>query len=247
MAKEKIMAKVGDVKITEGLVEEFIHQMEEGDRFDNPQGKAQIADELVNQELLYIDAKKNKLDQDPEYIEEVEEMKSNMLKNYAMHVLFKDIRVTERELRDYYDANKEHLLLPQKFRAGHILVDSEEKAEGILNEIHEGLSFEDAARKYSMDTSGQNGGDLGEFPEGTMVPEFEKALKELEEGEISQPVKSQFGYHLIKLYHSHPKRIPEFEEIEQSLSNTLYMIKRQEKYLKKTAEISKEVEVEKYY
>ncbi|KAA5773195.1 peptidylprolyl isomerase, partial [Pseudomonas aeruginosa] len=85
------------------------------------------------------------------------------------------------------------------YTASHILVDEEAKALEICKEIEEGLAFEDAARKYSKDPSAANGGKLGTFPKGVMVKEFQDGLEELEVGEISKPVKSQFGYHLIKL------------------------------------------------
>ena len=88
---------------------------------------------------------------------------------------------------------------------------------------------------------------MGEFPKGTMVKEFEEALDKLGEGEISKPVKTQFGYHIIKLDHTHDEYLPEFDEIKDRIHDTLLMIKRQEKYLEKTRKIKEKVEVKKYY
>lgn len=84
-------------------------------------------------------------------------------------------------------------------KASHILVDTKEQALKIRQEICNGLSFEDAAAKYSKCPSKQNGGDLGYFGKGDMVVEFEKAAFALPIGEVSQPVKTQFGWHLIKV------------------------------------------------
>ena len=154
--------------------------------------------------------------------------------------------LSDDELKEYYDNNKEVVKKPKSYRASHILVDDEESAKNILNEINDGLSFEDAANKYSKDNGSKNG-DLGEFPKGTMVKEFEEALDKLGEGEISKPVKTQFGYHIIKLDHTHDEYLPEFDEIKDRIHDTLLMIKRQEKYLEKTRKIKEKVEVKKYY
>ena len=83
-------------------------------------------------------------------------------------------------------------------RAKHILVETEEKAKEIKEKINNGLSFEDAAKEFSSCPSSSQGGDLGSFTRGRMVPEFEDAAFSLEVGEVSEPVKTQFGYHLIK-------------------------------------------------
>lgn len=243
---KKILASVDGKEISQEDVIAFISQMQGGNQFLNPQGINQIADELVNQELMYIDAKENKLDEDEEFLRELENTKSNMLKNYAMHLIFKDIKVEEDEIKDYYENNKEVIKQPKTYKASHILVKDENKANEILEEIKSGKSFEDAADEYTID-KGSKGGDLGEFPKGTMVKEFEEALDELKEGEISKPVKSQFGYHIIKLDHSHPSHLPEFDEIKDRIHDTLLMIKRQEKYLEKVGEIKEKVEVKKYY
>lgn len=241
-----ILAEVNGKKISQKEVVSFITQMQVGQQFLNPQGIHQITDELVNQELMYIDALENKLDEDEEFNKELEITKENMLKNYAMHKLFESIEVSDEEIKNYYDNNKEVVKKPKSYRASHILVDDEESAENILNEINDGLSFEDAANKYSKDNGSKNG-DLGEFPKGTMVKEFEEALDKLGEGEISKPVKTQFGYHIIKLDHTHDEYLPEFDEIKDRIHDTLLMIKRQEKYLEKTRKIKEKVEVKKYY
>ena len=85
-----------------------------------------------------------------------------------------------------------------KIRAQHILVDQEFEANDLLKKLADGKSFEELARDFSQCPSGNNGGDLGEFGKGMMVPSFEKAAFALNVGEISPPVKTQFGFHLIK-------------------------------------------------
>ena len=84
-------------------------------------------------------------------------------------------------------------------RASHILVDTEKEADRILKRINKGKSFEDMARKFSSCPSGRKGRDLGYFGKGQMVPEFEKAAFNMEVGQVSPPVRTQFGYHIIKV------------------------------------------------
>jgi parvulin-like peptidyl-prolyl isomerase len=85
-------------------------------------------------------------------------------------------------------------------RASHILVETEKEANELLKRIEAGESFEELAKKYSKCPSGRNGGDLGYFTRGMMVPEFEEAAFELPKGKVSKPVQTDFGYHLIKVY-----------------------------------------------
>ena len=88
--------------------------------------------------------------------------------------------------------------MPSKIRVSHILVEKQSQALRILDELKQGASFAELARKYSQCPSAKRGGDLGFFGRGKMVREFEQAAFALKEGEVSQPVKTQFGYHIIK-------------------------------------------------
>lgn len=245
--EKKILAEVGEKKITEEEVMNFIAAIKGGQQFMNPEGMKQITDELVNQELLYMDAIEKGLDKNQEFIDELEFTKANMLKNYAMHMIFKDIEVTDSEIKDYYNNNREAIKVPKSYKASHILVKELDQAEKIYEQIESGKDFYDLANKYSLDNHEQNGGDLGEFPKGTMVKEFEEALDELSDGEISKPVKTQFGYHLIKLDHTHDGYLPEFDQVKDRLKETLMMIRRQEKYLQEVEIIKEKVDVKKYY
>ena len=115
---------------------------------------------------------------------------------------------------------KAHKPVPQ-VRARHILVDTKEEAEKIIEELKGGADFAELA-KQSKDPSGQNGGDLGFFGAGQMVPEFEKAAFALEPGQFTQePVKSQFGWHVIKVEEKRMSEPPSFAEVEAQLRNYL--------------------------
>lgn len=119
----------------------------------------------------------------------------------------KEVKVTEEDTKQYYES------LKGKVQASHILVEDEKTAKEIKARLDKGEKFEDLAKEASKDPSGQNGGDLGWFGEGQMVPEFEKAAFALKEGEVSEPVKSEFGYHIIKV----TKTVKPYEEMKKEL------------------------------
>jgi foldase protein PrsA len=137
-------------------------------------------------------------------------MKVGLLQEKAA---MKDIEVTEEEIQEHYNN------LKTEVRASHILVGDEATAKEVEKKLSEGASFEDLAKEYSSDGSAANGGDLGFFGPGAMVPEFEEAAYALEVGEVSGPVQSEFGFHIIKLTDKkEPAPLDEMrEEIEMEL------------------------------
>lgn len=246
MTENKLMAEVNGKKIYQSDVYELMAGIEDRDRFNSAEGFNVLADELVNQELILEDAKEKKYDEDDQFVEELNRVRDNMLKNYAMHKIFEEVNISDDELKSYYEENKETLFSPVTYTASHILVQSEDDANKILEEINDGLDFSKAADKYSIDPSGKNGGSLGTFPKGVMVKEFQEGLDSIEIGEISQPVKSQFGYHIIKL-DDKKEQEASFEEMKDQVKSTYEMVKRQEKYLEIINNLMKKAEVKKYY
>ena len=246
MSENKLLAEVNGKKIYEDDVFHLLAGIEDKQRFNSKEGFNILTDELVNQELILQNAKENNFDQEEEFTERLEEVKNDMLKNYAMHKIFNEVTINDDEVLDYYNKNKDTLFSPTTYTASHILLEDENEAKKILGEIENGLDFAQAAKKYSIDPSKDNGGSLGTFPKGVMVAEFQEGLDKLSIGEVSEPVKSQFGYHLIKL---DDKKVNEqnFEDIKDNVRSTYEMIKRQEKYLELVNELYKKSEVKKYY
>lgn len=245
--KNKLLAEVNGKQIHTSDVYQLMANMEDGQRFNNEEGIKVLADEIVNQEILLKDALDHKFDQEEEFVKELEAVKTNMLKNYAMHKIFSQVKIDEEEIKKYYEENKDTLNPPILYQASHILIENENEAKKVKEEIDGGLDFAQAAKKYSIDPSKSNGGSLGKFPKGVMVKEFQDGLDGLKVGEISKPVKSQFGYHIIKLENIENVKTPTYDEIKAQVEQRVLMVKRQEAYLKKLDELKKDVEVKKYY
>lgn len=231
----KILAKVDTTVITEADVDATIAALgQRGEAYNNPQGRKAVLEQLINKNLLLCEAKKNLYEYDPKFKAELAKIKDEMLANFAIEKAISGVKVTDDEIKAFYEEHKAELVGGETVDASHILVDSEDKAKEILAEINEGkISFEDAAKQNSSCPSSQNGGSLGEFARGQMVPEFDKAVFEMAEGEITGPVQTQFGYHLIKLNKKNEAKEIPFEEIKPQLSQKVLSDKQQAAYASK--------------
>lgn len=246
MDKSKVLALVEGKEITEQDVDFLLRGLgpQQAMQFNSDQGRKQLLEELVNQELFRLDAIEKGLDKEEEFKLEVDRAKENLLKQFAIRELLNKVTVSEEEVVDYYNSNKEQFESPESARASHILVDDKEKADEILKEIKEGLSFEEAANKYSKCPSKEKGGDLGFFTKGRMVPEFEKAAFEMEKGELSEPVETQFGQHIIKLVDKKEAGIKTLDEVKDQINKQLVAIKQNKLYLEATNEFKGKYTVE---
>lgn len=133
-------------------------------------------------------------------------------------VLGARVQVTEDEVRAYFDQHREEFDQPEMVHARHILVATEQEAREIRQRLLEGADFAALAREKSTDPgSSQGGGDLGFFARGEMVPEFEEAAFALAVGDISEPVKSQHGYHIIQVLEKRPAQAAEYEKVKEEV------------------------------
>ena len=234
--ENKILAKVGTLTITEAEVDSMIVALgARGQGYNNPQGREMILEQLISNKLMLLDAQKNMYEYNAEFKAQLQKVKEDMLINFATVKVLEGVKpADDEELKKYYEENKDKLVSEESVSASHILVDTEEKALAILEEIKGGkISFEDAARNNSSCPSKDNGGNLGEFTKGQMVPEFDKAVFSMETGEISNPVKTQFGYHLIKLNAKKEAKEYAFDEIKEELRGVVDKEKQQKAYQSK--------------
>lgn len=237
--QDKIVATVGGNPIMASEIDAALMQMgQRAQTYNNPKGRAMILEELIARKLFLMDAQKNLMEAEPAFKEQMKKVKNDLLTNYAIGKAVERIRVTEDEVRKFYDDNPAQFEGGVTYNASHILVDSEEECRGIGEKIKNGeVSFEDAARENSSCPSGQNGGELGDFGAGQMVPEFEHACDELEAGEISAPVKSQFGWHLIKLNKKENGGAIKFADVRNEIRETLLAQKQQAAYMSRVNQL----------
>ena len=138
-------------------------------------------------------------------------------------------KVTDKAIHDLYDSTVASAKSTEEYRARHILVETEDEAKEIVKQIKGGKDFAAVAKEKSKDTgSAKNGGDLGWFVADMMVPEFSKAAIALKNGEVSAPVKSQFGWHVIQTQERRKQAPPKFEEVKENLAQQLRQQAQQE-------------------
>lgn len=243
--EKKVLAVVDGREITQTDMEILIsHLGQQALQFANPEGEKRLLDELVNEELFYSNGLDINIESDEEFKKELEKSKATLIKQYMIRKTVSDVRVSEEEIAEYYLANSEQFISQPSVKASHILVETEELAKEVASEIASGTSFEDAATKHSTCPSKERGGDLGFFSRGQMVPEFEDASFALEIGVLSEPVQTQFGYHLIKVSDKKDEGISTLEEVRMSLLQTLTAKKQSETYLAKVEELKSKFAVE---
>lgn len=231
----KILASVGGLQVTDADVEQFLMSLgPRADAYRNPEGRAAVLEELINRKLFLLEASRNLFEAEPAFKAQLKQAKENLLIGYAMEKALSSVKVSDADIVAFYEENKTKFGGGEQVNASHILVASEEKAKEIREQIVSGaLSFEDAAREYSSCPSKAEGGNLGDFGRGQMVPEFEAAAYAMNEGEISEPVRTQFGYHLIRLNAKKESTPPSLDDLREEIRARLMQEKQQAAYRSK--------------
>ncbi len=231
--ENRLLATVGGQPITEADVNAFIAELgQRGSAYDNPQGRTMILGQLINSKLFLLDAQRNLIEGEAEFRERLRRVKENLLTNYAVEKVIGHLRVSDEEVKAYYDENPDKFRGEETVNASHILVETKEKALEIYEKIADGsMTFEAAAKEYSSCPSKEQGGSLGEFMRGQMVPEFDTAVFSMQVGEITaEPVQTQFGYHLIRLNSKSDSTPLSFEDVKASIYEQLLREKQSKAY-----------------
>jgi len=242
----KVLAIVNGTEITEKDLQETALRFprERQSYLLSEEGKKQLLDQIISFELINAYALENEIEQESEYIEQLNKLKKEILTQVAIKKILADVNVTDEEVEKYYEANKEQFKAEESVSAKHILVDTYEAAMTALKSIEDGMTFEEAASLYSSCPSKAQGGNLGSFTRGRMVPEFEKAAFELEIGVISEPVQTQFGYHLIKVEEKEESSNRPFDEVKDTIKSELFNERQSAKYMRFTEELKNKYNVE---
>ncbi len=234
------LVTVNGMEITQQDVDTALMNATQG-RFNQvPQEKQaefrrQVLEQLIAKELVYADAKKTGVLISKDFKAEYKKVQERVKKELAIQVWQKreldKVKVSNKELKNYYDTNKEEFNEKESVHARHILVKTQEEAKSIVDSLKllSGSAlkakFIEEAKLKSTGPSGPKGGDLGYFAQGQMVPEFNDKVFSMNIGTISQPVKTQFGYHVIYLEDKKSKKVLAFTEVKSFIDQRLKMEK----------------------
>jgi peptidyl-prolyl cis-trans isomerase C len=216
------VAIVNGKPVPKERVDMLQQQLAKAGRQVTPEMQGQLKDEVITREIFMQEAQKRGLDAGDDYKAQLELARQTIL----IRELFADYQkknpVTDAEIKAEYDkfaaasGGKE-------YKARHILVEKEEDAKKIIADVKKGAKFEDLAKKMSKDPgSGQNGGDLDWANPSSYVPEFAEAMMKLKKGEMTPaPVKSQFGWHVIRVDDIRDAQLPKFDEVKPQIAQQL--------------------------
>jgi peptidyl-prolyl cis-trans isomerase C len=207
---------------------------------DTPEGKKEMIDTMVIRELILQQAQKDGIDKTQAVADKLEDLKKRVIvEAYLKKKVEERAALSDADLQKFYDQNKDKFKSGDEIKASHILVKSEKEAKDILAKLKAGGKFEELAKKYSVDSAGPKGGDLGWFSKGSMVPEFEKVAFGLKEGEMSGVVKTNFGFHIIKVTGTRKAGIRPFDEVKEQIKASLLPTKQQEVFQTLKEELKK--------
>lgn len=205
-------------------------------------------DKIISEKIVAAEAKKQKVSvKDSELNQEIETLKASYggeeafnqaletnntslaylkqdLKNYLTikKLLGPEITITEEEMKTYFDKNKDSFAQAEQIKASHILVADEKTANKVKQKLNDGADFAELAKEYSTDESTKDsGGELGYFAKGTMVKEFDDAAFGLAVGEVSKPVKTDYGYHIIKVEAKKKAKEANYNDSKAKIKETL--------------------------
>lgn len=237
---QEILATIGGEPITQEEFDLFLQNVpaEQRGYLNHPQARQHYLEQMITMRLFTKEGEELKLEETDEFKKIMEGARKDILSQMAMSEALKGVQVTEEEARAYYEADSSQFMKPETVSAKHILMDSEEKILSVKEEIEKGeKTFEDAAKEYSTCPSNARGGDLGEFGKGQMVAEFEQAAFAGEIGAVIGPVKTQFGYHLIKVEKRSEAAKLSFEEVKERITGGLMQQKQNAAYQAKVKEL----------
>lgn len=257
-----VVATIGKEKITMSDLEQALASLPPQQRayYENDEGHKNILEQLVTFKLFALLGAEQKLEDTPEFKKAIQDRKTQLLANLAAEKAVSgitDASISDAQVSKYYEEHKATFVTPAAVKASHILIDLPEnadskavgvakaKAAGIIKDLRaKKVTFEDAAKNFSSCPSKAQGGDLGFFSAGQMVPEFEKAAFAMKKGEMTkEPVRTKFGFHIIKVTDTKEAVTHPLAEVKGDIKNQLLQEERRKTFDKVIADLRNKYKV----
>jgi peptidyl-prolyl cis-trans isomerase C len=214
-------AVVNNKPIPKAKVDEFVEALVKQGRPDTPELRTMVRDELIAREIFVQAAEKQGLGRKPEVARQLENVRQDLLIRAFLTEHLKKNPIKEEDLKAEYERVKKGAG-DKEYRARHILVEKEDVAKGIIDQLKKGAKFDELAKQSKDTGSAAKGGDLDWNPPATFVKPFSDAMVKLEKGKFTDtPVQSQFGYHVIKLEDVRDTQPPPFEQVKPQIKQEL--------------------------
>jgi peptidyl-prolyl cis-trans isomerase C len=228
-ASAKVLARVNGAEITDEDVKIAMEDIGSSlpQQIEGPARQAYILDYLIDAKLVAQKAEADKMGEGPEFAKKVAYYRDKVLMEDLLGKVAKDA-ATDTAIQKTYDDVAKQQKPEEEVRARHILVESEPDAQAALKRVEGGEDFAKVANEMSKDP-GSKGGELGWFTKERMVPEFAEAAFKMQPGQISDPVKSQFGWHIIQLEERRQKQFPSLDQVRDQV--TRYVVQKSQSEL----------------
>lgn len=215
-------AMVNNKPISKQRVDEFVEMLKGQGRPDTPELRAAVREELIAREVFSQEAERNGLAKSGEVQRQIATARQDILIRAMIREHLKKNPVKDADIQAEYEKVKGQMTTEKEYRARHILVEKEETAKTIIADLKKGSKFEDLAKQSKDTGSAANGGDLDWSPAGQYVKEFSEAMTKLEKGKFTEtPVKTQFGFHVIRLEDVREAKAPPLEQVKPQIQQDL--------------------------
>jgi len=245
--EEVIVARIDDETITLKDIDDRIAKLPERYQDVIKGNKAKFLDELVIDRLLHKEAVSRGFHKDKDVQAIIKEAKRKILIAKLLNeAVDTAVRVDDAAAKEYYENNLQEFRTPEIRRASHIMVKTEEDAQSVMTELSNGGNFEELAGVRSLDPSSAKGGDIGYFVTGQLDPDFERVCIGMSEGQISNIVKTRFGYHVIKLTEIKPPTVEHLDDVKERIKHNLLVLKKKSEFNNLIARLKDRAKIEVY-
>lgn len=246
-AADKVLAKVGNLTVTEADLDQMASAVPEKFRhlYQTPEGREKTLDYIVNIYVLSEEAKQQGMDKKPDVQRLIDFTQKDLLARVYLDKMNKGLPApTDQDVKDFYEKNRDRFVTPESIHLHHILVKTEKEAKDALAKLKKGEKFSDLAKNMSICPSKGKGGDLEWLPRGSLLKEIEDVAFAMENGQITGPVKTKFGFHVLYLEDKKPGQESSLDQVKDYIAEQLKFQAQQKQYETVAQELRKKMNVQ---
>lgn len=243
LSPETILASFREQTITLGEFNQIWEEVPEDYKLQLD--KSLVLDQMISEKLLIQEAKYMGLEEDNDVLEQIKKITEQILVQVLIEREILDkIKVNDEEVLEYYEQNKDSFTEKEQVHLYNILLETEEEAQDVLEQLKAGGDLSEIAIEKSAGPSATQGGDLGYLTRGTIIPEIEEVVFALELEELSEVIKTDFGFHILKITEKKPETVKALEEVKEDIIQTLLPDKQKEAFENFLEELKSKSEIE---
>jgi len=240
---ETILASFAGQTITLGEFNQLWEQVPEDYKLQLD--KSTVLDQMISEKLLIQEAKNVGLEEDKDVLEQIKKMTEQILVQALIErEILNKVKVNDEEVLEYYEQNKDSFTEKEQVHLYNILLETEEEAQNVLEQLKAGEDFSKIAIEKSTGPSAAQGGDMGFISKGSAIPEIDEAVFALESGELTNIIKSDYGFHILKVTEKKPESTKTLEEAKDEIMQTLLPEKQKDAFDNLLKELKSKVEIE---